>query len=114
MDVHFTSFQSAVGGVQGVTQGLREGVEPQNQHGDEEAREEAMAEAKAKAEQLAQLAGVTLDKPTFISKGIQTPVIQRSAVMVDEGIPAPMEVGTSISPGELEITLTVQVAYAIK
>ena len=80
-----------------------------------EARKKAMAEAKAKAEQLADLAGVTLGKPTFVSEGIQSPVIQRSAVMFDEAIPAPpMEVGASISPGELEITLTVQVVYAIK
>jgi uncharacterized protein YggE len=80
----------------------------------EEARKEAMAEAKAKAEQLANLAGVTLGKPTFVSEGIQVPIVQRDAVMVEEVIPAPMEIGTSISPGELEITLTVQVVYDIK
>ena len=39
----------------------------------EEARQEAMAEAKAKAKQLAELAGVTLGKPTYISEGIQIP-----------------------------------------
>jgi len=33
----------------------------------------AMADAKAKAEQLAELAGVRLGKPTYISEGIQIP-----------------------------------------
>lgn len=80
----------------------------------EEARKEAMVEAKAKAEQLAELAGVTLGKPTFISEGVQVPPIQRSAVMVEEAVPAPMEIGTTINPGELEITLTVQVVYDIR
>jgi len=75
----------------------------------EEAREEAMADAKAKAGQLANLAGVTLGKPTYISEGTQTPAIYQRA-MSDEAIPA---AATPISPGELDITLTVQVAYAI-
>jgi len=74
----------------------------------EEAREEAMADAKAKAEQLAELAGVTLGKPTYISEGIQIPpIIYPREVYVEEA-PA-----TPIAPGEMEITLTVQVVYAI-
>ena len=36
----------------------------------DEAREEAMADAKTKAKQLANLASVTLGKPTYISEGI--------------------------------------------
>jgi len=80
----------------------------------EEAREKAMDEAKIKAEQLADLAGVTLDKPTYISEGVQYPPIQRSYIEFEEAIPMPAEVGTSISPGEMEITLTVQVVYGIK
>ena len=78
----------------------------------EEAREKAMAEAKAKAEQLAELAGVTLGKPTYISEGIQVPPIPRGVVVVEEavGVPAPE---TSISPGEMEISLSLQVVYAI-
>ena len=80
-----------------------------------EARKLAMAEAKAKAEELADLAGVTLDKPTYISEGNQVPVVQRSLAIVEEAIPAPpMDFGASISPGELEITLTVQVIYDIR
>lgn len=74
----------------------------------DEAREEAMADAKAKAEQLADLAGVELGKPTYISEGaIYPPVIYRDAGM-EAAAPS-----TPISPGEIELTLTVQVAYAI-
>jgi uncharacterized protein YggE len=78
----------------------------------EEAREAAMADAKAKAEQLAELAGVELGLPTYISEGsVYSPVIYRDLGMV---VPEAIEeYSTSISPGELEISLTIQVAYAI-
>ena len=75
----------------------------------EEARQEAMAEAKAKAEQLAELAGVTLGKPTYISEGIQVPPITRG-VVYEEAVPG---AETPIIPGEMEISLSLQVAYAI-
>jgi uncharacterized protein YggE len=76
-----------------------------------EARQKAMADAKAKAEQLADLAGVKLGQPTYISEGSVSPlVIYRDAGMV---VPAPAESTTPISPGEIELTLNVQVAYAI-
>jgi len=77
----------------------------------EEARQEAVADARAKAEQLASLAGVNLGKPTYISEGtIYPPVVYRDAGMmaVPEASPT-----TPISPGEIELTLTLQVAYAI-
>lgn len=78
-----------------------------------EARQKAMADAKAKAEQLAELAGVTLGKPTYISEGIQVPPIYPRSVYYEEAaIPAPAP-PTPISPGEMELSLTVQVAYAI-
>ncbi len=77
-----------------------------------EARQEAMADAKAKAEQLAELAGVRLGKPTYISEGISYPIYPR--VMMEMAVPAPaLVVETPIMPGEMEISLTVQVAYAI-
>lgn len=77
----------------------------------EEAREEAMDDAKEKAEQLADLAGVELGLPTYISEGtIYSPVDYRG---VDAMVPSAEGYETSISPGELEVTLTVQVAYAI-
>ncbi|MBA7572766.1 26 kDa periplasmic immunogenic protein [subsurface metagenome] len=77
----------------------------------EEARQEAMAEAKDKAEQLAELADVTLGKPTYISEGIQVPPIIRG-VVYEEVLVAPAP-ETPISPGEMEISLSLQVAYAI-
>jgi hypothetical protein len=78
----------------------------------EAARQEAMSEAKAKAEQLAELAGVTLGKPTYISEGSQAPPIWRDAMVFEETVPA--QSGTAISPGEIEVTLTVQVVYGIQ
>jgi hypothetical protein len=78
----------------------------------EVARQEAMADAKARAEQLAELAGVTLGKPTYISEGISYPVSPREVVVMEEAMAASAE--TPISPGEMEISLTIQVVYAIK
>lgn len=75
-----------------------------------EARQKAMADARAKAEQLAELAGVKLGKPTYISEWSSYPVYQRD-VYYEAAAPAPMP--TPISPGEVEISLTVQVVYAI-
>jgi uncharacterized protein YggE len=75
-----------------------------------EARQKAMADAKDKAEQLAHLAGIGLGKPTYISEGtVYPPVVYRDAGM-EAMAPAPT---TPISPGEIELSLTVQVAYAI-
>ena len=76
-----------------------------------EAREEAMADARAKAEQLAELAGGRLGKATYISESSPTPpsVYRGGDVYEESAMAAP----TPISPGETEITLTVQVAYSI-
>ncbi len=71
-----------------------------------------MADAEAKAEQLARLGGVSLGKPTYISESVQTPPIIYRDVVMEAAIPAPAPT-TPISPGELEISLTIQVAYAI-
>ena len=79
----------------------------------EEAREKAMADAKAKAEQLAELADVTLGKPTYISESTYVPPITRGVVW-EEAVPAPASVETSISPGEMEVSLTVLLGYAIQ
>ena len=76
----------------------------------EEAREEAMADAESRAEALAELAGIRLGKPTYITESNYQPgSVYFSDARVDEA----MESGTPISPGETEITLTVQVTYAI-
>jgi len=80
-----------------------------------EARAEAMAEAKEKAEQLAELADVTLGKPIYISEGgIPTPIYDRYAgIAFEEAMGASSAIETPISPGEIEISLSVQVVFAI-
>jgi uncharacterized protein YggE len=75
----------------------------------DEARDKAMADARGKAEQLASLAGVKLGKPTYISESSYSPPVYRE-VPVEPVAPAP---ATPISPGEMEITLNVQVVYSI-
>ncbi len=79
----------------------------------EDARKEAVANAKAKAEQLASLAGVKLGKATYIaegSTGTTYPVLQAGGMAFAEET---MVSKTSISPGEMELSLTVQVGYSI-
>jgi len=76
------------------------------------ARQKAMADAEAKAKQLAQLSGVKLGKPTYISESSYVPPpIYRATFEKAAGAPAMAE--TPISPGELDITLNVQVVYSI-
>ena len=79
----------------------------------EEARQMAMADAQAKAEHLAKVGGVGLGKPTYISESIYMPSPIYPRAMVEEAMPAPAAPPTPITPGEMEISLTVQVAYAI-
>jgi uncharacterized protein YggE len=79
----------------------------------EEAREQAIGDAVAKAKQMAQAAGIKLGKLLYISEGTPyvPPVIVRDYLMKAEGAAAPT---TSISPGELEIQVTVQMVYDIR
>ena len=77
-----------------------------------EAREKAIEDAMAKAEQMAEVAGVGLGKPLYISEGTAyiPPVRDNFYKAVAEGAaPSP----TSISPGEMEIQITVQMVYQI-
>jgi hypothetical protein len=78
----------------------------------EEARDKAMEDAKDKALQLANLAGVGLGKPTYISEGmVYRPEVTEAFYEAGAApVPAPE---TPISPGELKITVTLQIAYAI-
>jgi uncharacterized protein YggE len=77
----------------------------------EEARKEAMADAEIKANQLAELAGITLGKPTYISESSNSPsVVSRTGSEVKAAEAAE----TPISPGELEININIQIAYEIK
>ncbi len=75
-----------------------------------EVREEAMADAIARAEALAELAEIRLGKPIQITENSYQPgYVYFSGTMVDEAVKSE----TTISPGETEITLTVQVTYGI-
>ena len=79
----------------------------------EDARQEAMEDAEAKAKQLAELGGVKLGKPNYINEYsgyVPPPVIYRDFM---EGVPS-ATAETIISPGEIEIRLTVEVHYNIK
>ena len=76
----------------------------------EEARGKAMADAGARAKQLADLSGVKLGSPTYINESggfIPAPVIRYAEA-------APALAPPPISPGETEISLTVQVVYSIE
>ena len=74
-----------------------------------QARQLAMNDAANKASQLAKSAGVTLGKATYISESSSSlvfPPIFRAADVAASGT-------TPISPGETNITIDVQVMYAI-
>ena len=79
----------------------------------EEVREEAMADAESKAEQLADLSGVSLGKPTYINEGSIYAPVTRDIYYTEVGAPVP-EPTTPVSLGETDIQLTVQVVYAIQ
>jgi uncharacterized protein YggE len=71
-----------------------------------------MTDAKAKAKQLADLGGVGLGKPTYISEGGVSVPITRDLLAKGAGAaPAPT---TPISAGEIEVQLSIQVVYSIK
>ncbi|HEY51750.1 MAG TPA: SIMPL domain-containing protein [Dehalococcoidia bacterium] len=78
----------------------------------DDARVRAMADASEKAKQLADLANVKLGKPTYINEsGVSTPVVKD--FYPEAAIPAPAA-PTPISPGETEISISVQVTYSIE
>ena len=76
-----------------------------------QARELAMNDAKAKANQLAELAGVTLGNATYISESSSTPIVYPEAFSA-QGTTS--SATTSINPGQTDIIVDVQVAYAIQ
>jgi hypothetical protein len=78
-----------------------------------EARALAMEHAMKKAQEMADKTGIKLGKITYIteSSGNYSPQY-RNYVMADSAMGVP-EAATSISIGELEITATVNIAYAI-
>jgi uncharacterized protein YggE len=77
----------------------------------DQARDKAMANAKDTATQLAKLAGVTLGKPISISESnVSVPPVYPVYAKDSAGTSS----STPISTGELDITLDVQVVYAIQ
>jgi len=77
-----------------------------------EARAKAIDDAMAKAEQMADSAGIKLGKLSYISESAPaSPVVVRDYLFKAEGA-APST--TSISAGELEIQVTVQMVYTIR
>ena len=79
-----------------------------------EAREKAMADAEAKAKHLADLGGVKLGEPTYISESGGFIPVPREYGVRAEAAPMPGAAPPSISPGETEIRLNVQVVYSIQ
>jgi uncharacterized protein YggE len=77
----------------------------------EQARVKAVTDAAAKAKKLADTAGIKLGKPTYISESSYMPgPIYRDVAKAEGTTPS---VETPVSPGEMEITTTVQIGYAI-
>jgi uncharacterized protein YggE len=76
-----------------------------------QARDQAMADAKATAAQLASDAGVKLGNPLSISESEVSPISKMYAS--DMAVPSASG-STTINSGELEITVSVQVTYAIQ
>jgi len=80
----------------------------------DEAREKAMDDARGKAEKIAGLAGMKLGEPTYINESASSSNLYSSYGLGVMAAPAPTVViptSAPISPGQVEITLYVQVAY---
>jgi len=78
----------------------------------EQARVKAVNDAAARAKKLADTAGVKLGKPTYISESSYIPCPIYRDINTVEAVPAPTPT-TPVSPGEMDITVNVQIAYAI-
>jgi len=74
------------------------------------AREEAVAIARAKAEQLAHMAGARLGVVTYINESGGYYPVPVAVPAMDEAV----SLSTLISPGEQEITVSVQIAYTLE
>ncbi|MBM3175232.1 MAG: DUF541 domain-containing protein [Chloroflexi bacterium] len=79
-----------------------------------QAREKAVQDAAAKAKQLADLSGVKLGRPLYISEGggYVPPIVRKNVYTMMEAGTAPAP--TPISPGELEFQLNVSIVYDIR
>ena len=73
---------------------------------------EAVADAAAKAGQLAEVAGIKLGKPVYITENAAFPYpVYRQDYYAEAAMAGAPP--TPISPGEMEISVNVQVAYEI-
>lgn len=94
--------------VQGVTFGIDDPTELQAQ-----ARAEAVQKARAQAEQLASDAGASLGKLISISENSFTPTVER-AIPAAAGGAALDQASTPIETGQLQVSVTVNMLYAIE
>ncbi len=76
-----------------------------------QARDLALRDAIAKARQIAEVTGVTLGAPTLITQQGGAPIIQKAELFARG---AAADVVTPIVPGEAEVTVQVQVVFAIR
>ena len=76
------------------------------------AREKAVKDAQAKAQQIAGLLGIELGKPLYITES--SPYITAPSPIYGARAEAPGAPSTPILVGEQELTVTVQIIYAIK
>jgi uncharacterized protein YggE len=76
-----------------------------------QARANAMADAKNRASELATLAGVKLGPPTFITDagGYYPP-----SPMYYGAVASAKDIATPVSPGETQVSVSVQIVYAIQ
>jgi uncharacterized protein YggE len=95
--------------VQGVWFGIDDPTELQKQ-----AREQAVQKAREQAEQLASNAGASLGKLISISESSYYPFFERGIPVPNTGGAAFDQASTPIQAGELEISVTVNVLYAIE
>lgn len=80
----------------------------------DEAREKALRDAMARAKQIAKVADIRLGKPFYISESTGYIPLPRPAEFRMAVPEAGAALSTPISPGEMEVRLTVQMAFRIK
>jgi uncharacterized protein YggE len=76
------------------------------------AREKAVKDAQAKAQQIAGLLGIALGQPVYITEN--SPYVSVTRDYYAAGAATSSEAPTPVLPGEQELTVTVQIVYAIK
>jgi uncharacterized protein YggE len=79
-----------------------------------QARDLAMADAKARAGQLATGAGVALGRAFYISESMSVPIVKDFAERSVAAMPTAAPTPTPISSGKLQVTVTVQAAFALQ